>query len=161
MKTPSCIPTKKRPAARRGKCNDLPLHCNISPLPLPAWQQYGLESPQIAPPEPKTVRETHTSQAISDVVLMFCSKHKIILGRGEWWYPCSDQRLGQIAGLPQSAGKVVITNGIMCYIERADGTIYEGHIGAWEVQGQPKGSGKACQAKTYISKRPALVMLED
>ena len=47
---------------------------------------------------------------------------------GDW--RLTDYDLGEINGLPRSRGRVVATNGIMCYIQQETG-LYLGHFTAW------------------------------
>lgn len=43
------------------------------------------------------------------------------------WLRIDDQLLGEVNGLPESRGRVVATNGILCYIERVDRFPFLGH----------------------------------
>lgn len=69
---------------------------------------------------------------------------------GDW--RLVDPHMGEVNGLPQSRGHVVVTNGIMCYIELSDGTLYEGHFTAWVPDKMPpKASSSAKRKTTKIS----------
>lgn len=48
---------------------------------------------------------------------------------GQW--RLTDYVLGHVNGLPASRGRMVATNGIMCFIIREDRTLYEGHVQHW------------------------------
>lgn len=49
--------------------------------------------------------------------------------KGDW--RLTEYELGHINGLPKSYGRVVATNGIMCYIQIAPDVLYYGHFTAW------------------------------
>ncbi len=69
-----------------------------------------------------------------DAVIAWCAKHEVVEPRIEEWrmVPTKEQRMGEINALTHSRGIPRITNGIMCWIEREDGTLYRGHW-AWFV----------------------------
>lgn len=67
---------------------------------------------------------------------------------GDW--RIVDRELGEVNGLPQSRGHVVITNGIMCYIELSDGTLYEGHFTAWVPDKAPAAVSGKPSRKTHL-----------
>ena len=63
-------------------------------------------------------------------VCEFFTKHTMPIPRlGDWRYVTPEQ--GEVNGLPESRGKVVVSDGIICFIERLDGTVYRGHYTAW------------------------------
>lgn len=61
-------------------------------------------------------------------VCEFFASNAMPLPRGDW--RLTDYDLGEINGLPLSRGRVVATNGIMCYIQQEHG-LYCGHFTAW------------------------------
>ena len=61
-------------------------------------------------------------------VAEFFAANSMPLPRGDW--RLTDYDLGEINGLPNSRGRVVATNGIMCYIQQEHG-LYLGHFTAW------------------------------
>lgn len=63
-----------------------------------------------------------------DVWHFFKSNH-LPSERGDW--RLTDYVLGEINGLPKSRGRVVATNGLMCYIQIAPDVLYYGHFTAW------------------------------
>lgn len=61
-------------------------------------------------------------------VAEFFATNLMSLPRGDW--RLTDYVLGEINGLPKSRGRVVATNGIMCYIQQEYG-LYYGHYTSW------------------------------
>lgn len=61
-------------------------------------------------------------------VAEFFADNSMPIPRGDW--RLTDYDLGEINGLPKSRGRVVATNGIMCYIQQETG-LYCGHFTAW------------------------------
>lgn len=61
-------------------------------------------------------------------VCEFFASNGMPLPKGDW--RLTDYDLGEINGLPRSRGRVVATNGIMCYIQQEHG-LYCGHFTAW------------------------------
>jgi len=62
-------------------------------------------------------------------VYHFFAANQMPCPRGDW--RLTEYELGEINGLPKSRGRVVCTNGIMCYIQIAPDVLYYGHITAW------------------------------
>jgi hypothetical protein len=63
-------------------------------------------------------------------VYQFFAAHSITVPASEDWR-LTDRLVGHINALTESHGFLVATNGILCYIEREDGSLYgPGHI-AW------------------------------
>lgn len=61
-------------------------------------------------------------------VVDFCEAHKLVLDKHNYWWWLATQPIGHIRGLDKSQGKAVITNGIDVWIERADGSLFKGHL---------------------------------
>lgn len=65
----------------------------------------------------------------------FARVHKLTLGkRGTQAWRLCERALGSIHGLPTSVGILTATDGIMCYIERLDGTLFCGHLASFEAE---------------------------
>ena len=47
--------------------------------------------------------------------------------------PVREQTAGEVIGLPLSRGILRATNGVLCYIERADGSVIMNHIQHWKA----------------------------
>lgn len=56
--------------------------------------------------------------------------------RGDW--RLTEYELGMVVGLPKSYGRVVATNGIMCFIQTAPDVLYYGHFTAWQADESDK-----------------------
>ncbi len=81
----------------------------------------------------------------------FCSCHAMPIPKlGDW--RLVEQEVGQINGLPQSRGTVIVTDGIMCMIERLDGSLYVGHYTAWVADPKESATGGS---RVRTSKSPA------
>lgn len=63
-------------------------------------------------------------------VFAFFAANGLPCPRGDW--RLTEYELGEINGLPKSRGRVVATNGIMCYIQTAPDCLYFGHFTAWK-----------------------------
>lgn len=57
----------------------------------------------------------------------FMSAQELTLPRNEDWRLC-ERHVGQVLGLPGSRGVLTATNGVLCYIEQADGRLFLGHL---------------------------------
>lgn len=75
---------------------------------------------------------------------------------GDW--RLSDYVLGHINGLPASRGRMVATNGIMCFIIREDRTLYEGHVQHWVHENNVEDNERS-DAPISLRKRSALEAL--
>jgi len=65
-------------------------------------------------------------------LVAFMRKHSITIPQSEFdqWrmVPLCEQRTGSINALPDMRGMLRATNGILCFLERSDGTLIEGHL---------------------------------
>lgn len=59
----------------------------------------------------------------------FFKENRLPSERGDW--RLTEYELGEVNGLPKSRGRVVATNGLMCYIVIAPDVLYYGHYTAW------------------------------
>lgn len=76
-------------------------------------------------------------------VIDFCHKHRLVLDwRTQWRWVEDGECAGQINGLGDHfKGVAKITNGILCWLERADGVAVEGHFD-WFVKAKKVNGGK-------------------
>lgn len=83
--------------------------------------------------------------SIDYILSVFCTKYNLPLTRkGDW--RATEQKVGEIQGLPNSRGRIACTNGIDCYIIREDESIFHGHIAHFileevenEISAKPRG----------------------
>ncbi len=63
----------------------------------------------------------------------FFARYRLPLPRhGHWRLPGDDlPAYGYIHGLPHSQGTLAVTNGVLCYIIRADDSLFVGHLEWW------------------------------
>lgn len=62
-------------------------------------------------------------------IVDWCHKHHILLrGKHPWRWIDSDEVGGMIWALPTLRGIPRVTNGILVYCERPDGTVFQGHM---------------------------------
>lgn len=82
----------------------------------------------------------------------FAAHHRITLtGRFAGPWRLTKPFVGQISGLNNSYGTLTATNGIDCYIERADGTLFMGHMD-WFVK-DPAHRQPQSSPQEYVAKK--------
>lgn len=93
--------------------------------------------------------------------------HGLTFKDADKWRVIKEPVLGEINGLPASHGLLVATNGILCLIERADSTTFEGHL-EWFVAHNPReqeivDEQKAVQTNTRkrLTQEEARKIMED
>jgi len=64
---------------------------------------------------------------------------------------------GEINALPQSAGVLVATNGILCLIDRGDREVFEGHL-EWFVPDDMRARGELVKLKETAAEKPSLAV---
>ena len=97
----------------------------------PAWKD-ATKDKQVHASKQKLLEkplEQPISKPISFEVVNFFNKKRINPRDLPNWRMTKEQT-GEIEGLPGSRGTLIITNGVMCYIELANGTLFHGHL-AW------------------------------
>lgn len=77
-------------------------------------------------PPSDVCRESRLFHNDQKVVDFAHAKHLVLDKRCLWWW-IRDQHEGEIQGLPGIRGTERITNGIIVYIEKGDGTVVQGH----------------------------------
>jgi hypothetical protein len=60
-------------------------------------------------------------------VIEFCERKKLLPSKGRMWFWVTEQREGEIIGLPTCRGTPRITNGVEVWIEKSDGSLFLGH----------------------------------
>lgn len=72
----------------------------------------------------------------------------------QWrWLTVEHQKIGEIRGLPQSRGKIVMTNGVMCWIERTVMFPFHGHYESFMPdEKQPMAVGFRSSVRARIHK---------
>ena len=102
----------------------------------------------------KTIRKELKQFQISQKVVDFAHKHKIILRKGDHYWWLSDDRTGYIQGLEdQTRGWPRITNGIDVWIELPDGEVFMGHRDWLKYDRRPKDFDKLANAASEAAVR--------
>lgn len=60
-------------------------------------------------------------------VLLFFSKHDMPVPKTDTFWRTTDAVLGEISGVPTSRGVIRVTDGMVCWIERSNGSLFRGH----------------------------------
>lgn len=79
----------------------------------------------------------------------FLRSHTVQIPAMPWsdWRVVADQPFGQIQGLPTSHGRLVATNGVLCYLEQGSG-LFLGHLDSFVKDKRPAAQPKKEQRKT-------------
>lgn len=65
-------------------------------------------------------------------VLLFFSKHDMPVPKTDTFWRMTDRVLGEISGVPSSRGLIQVTDGMVCWIERSDESLFRGHASWFE-----------------------------
>jgi len=88
--------------------------------------------------------------ASSQAVVDWCHKQQLTLDKHSYWWTLPSEPTGHIRGLDNSHGTARITNGIDVWIERADGSLFKGHL-AWFIKDKkPRAQREAKESPTSI-----------
>lgn len=77
------------------------------------------------------------------MLINFCARHGIVLPQGEIWWYLRDQVEGHVMGIYTEEGKEVIrgimriTNGLLGWVEKKDGTLIQVHREWWKRDSKP------------------------
>ena len=102
----------------------------------------------------KPLKESEPESYNISAVVGWCNKHDINIPNILAWR-WLDGILGEINGLPSSRGRAMVTDGVIVFIETADG-IYRGHMGFFKADGNEPGIvAKICKTKKSSVSKPA------
>lgn len=105
-------------------------HCSLSqinpqgePSPANLWLLAQLREMQFRTFTPNPFRS----------IGEFAAHFDLALNRKSFWR-LTEYKLGHITGLPNSWGRIVATDGIMCYIfQGVEGKLYHGHVSSFVI----------------------------
>jgi|ERR1043165_4725375 hypothetical protein len=136
------------------------------------WQQrihYVLNPPQTANADQVADANRSNKQFTLDQrVVDFCHSKKIVLNPKEQWYWCRDQHhkdgspaYGHITGIearngePRLRGVARITDGVLIWVEREDGTMFQGHRDWFKVERKVEVNGERARKKAKVDAKEA------
>lgn len=77
------------------------------------------------------------------MLIEFCAKHRVVLPQSEIWWYVRDEVEGHVKGIYTEEGKEVIrgvmriTNGLIAWVEKRDGTLVQVHKEWWKNDSKP------------------------
>lgn len=67
-----------------------------------------------------------------DTFIPFALRHGLLVKAHADWRMVAEPKYGTIKGLPFTWGKLVATDGILCYMLKPDGSLFQGHLASFE-----------------------------